>query len=48
MYATGQGVSQNDAAAFTWYRRAAEQGDALGQLQLGVITGWAGASRRTT
>ena len=39
VYATGQGVAQNDAAAFMWYRRAAERGDALGQLQLGLMYG---------
>ena len=35
-YELGQGVPQDDAAAVSWYRRAAEQGDSLGQLNLGV------------
>ena len=37
MYATGEGVPQNDAEAVRWYQMAAEQGDADAQLNLGVM-----------
>lgn len=37
MYASGDGVPQNDAEAVTWYRKAAEQGDATAQNNLGVM-----------
>jgi len=37
MYLTGQGVPQDDAEAVKWYRLAAEQGDAAGQVGLGVM-----------
>jgi TPR repeat protein len=37
MYATGEGVPQDDAEAVKWYRLAAEQGDALAQSNLGVM-----------
>ncbi len=37
MYSNGQGVSQDYAEAFRWYRRAAEQGNALGQISLGIM-----------
>ncbi|KAG0233564.1 hypothetical protein BGW42_007399 [Actinomortierella wolfii] len=33
----GQGMPQNDVEAVTWFRLAAEQGDADGQVQLGVM-----------
>jgi TPR repeat protein len=35
MYATGQGVVQDDAEAVRWYGLAAEQGHALAQYNLG-------------
>ena len=35
MYATGQGVPQNDAEAVKWYRLAADQGHASAQNLLG-------------
>lgn len=35
MYEAGQGVNQDYAEAFRWYRRAAEQGEAIGQNNLG-------------
>jgi len=35
MYAKGLGVSQDDREAVKWYRKAAEQGDALAQYNLG-------------
>jgi hypothetical protein len=35
MYATGQGVPQDDAEAVRWYALAAEQGHALAQYNLG-------------
>ena len=35
MYATGQGVPQDDREAVKWYRMAAEQGDAYAQYNLG-------------
>jgi TPR repeat protein len=36
MYGKGQGVTQNYAESVKWYRLAAEQGDAGGQLNLGI------------
>ena len=35
MYATGNGVQQDDTEAVKWYRKAAEQGDADAQFNLG-------------
>ena len=35
MYATGEGVHEDDAEAARWYRRAAEQGNAEAQFHLG-------------
>jgi Sel1 repeat len=37
MYDNGQGVPRNDAQAIKWYRKAAEQGDAVAQFNLGVM-----------
>ncbi len=37
MYRKGQGVSQDDKQAVKWYRKAAEQGFAAAQGNLGVI-----------
>ena len=37
MYESGQGVPQDYAEAVKWYRMAAEQGNALGQTNLGVM-----------
>ena len=37
MYANGQGVPQDYAEAVKWYRKAAEQGDATAQSNLGVM-----------
>jgi hypothetical protein len=34
MYENGRGVAKNDAEAAKWYRKAAEQGNALGQENL--------------
>jgi TPR repeat protein len=34
-YAKGRGVPQDDAEAVKWYRKAAEQGDANAQYNLG-------------
>jgi hypothetical protein len=36
LYANGQGVPQNYEMAGQWYRRAAQQGDAVAQFNLGV------------
>jgi uncharacterized protein len=36
MYKRGDGVTQDDAEALKWYRKAAEQGDAVAQYNLGV------------
>ena len=36
MYATGEGVPQDDAEAARWYRLAAEQGNADAQYDLGL------------
>jgi TPR repeat protein len=37
MYATGQGVEQDPAAAAEWYRRAAMQDDMLAQVRLALL-----------
>ena len=37
MYATGQGVPENDAEAVRWYRLAAEQGNAIAQFNLALM-----------
>jgi hypothetical protein len=37
MYATGQGVQQDNAAAALWFRKAAEQGYAFAQSNLGTL-----------
>jgi uncharacterized protein len=36
MYADGRGVTQDDGQAVSWFRKAAEQGDAVAQNNLGV------------
>jgi TPR repeat protein len=35
MYERGLGVEQDYAEVITWYRRAADQGDAVSQFNLG-------------
>ena len=35
LYAQGEGVRRDPAMAATWYRRSAERGDPIGQLNLG-------------
>jgi TPR repeat protein len=37
MYDNGRGVARDYAAAMSWYRKAAEQGDAAAQAGLGVM-----------
>jgi TPR repeat protein len=37
MYKSGQGVDQSDATAVEWYRKAADQGHAEAQYNLGVM-----------
>ncbi len=37
MYANGEGVAQDDAAAVKWFRMAAEQGYANAQFNLGLM-----------
>ena len=37
MYAQGQGVKQDYTKATSWYRKAAEQGDAGAQFNLGCM-----------
>jgi len=37
MYANGEGVIQDYKQAVKWYRKAAEQGDATAQYNLGVM-----------
>ena len=34
MYAAGRGVARDDTEAVAWYRKAAEQGNALAQQNL--------------
>ena len=36
MYERGQGVGRNYSEAVNWYRKSAEQGNALGQYNLGL------------
>ena len=38
-YQMGKGVSKNNELGYEWYRRAAEQGDAYGQFNLGLAYG---------
>jgi len=35
MYRLGEGVEKDSIQAFLWYQKAAEQGDAFGQYNLG-------------
>src|SRR5467141_112692 len=37
MYASGQGVPQDDATAVTWFRKATDQGNAAAQTYLGLM-----------
>jgi TPR repeat protein len=37
MYRRGEGVTQDDALALTWYRKAAENGYASAQSNLGFM-----------
>ena len=37
MYGKGQGVRQDYAEAFRWYRKAAEQGNIKAQFNLGAM-----------
>ena len=37
MYTTGQGVQPDNAAAALWFRKAADQGDAVAQSNLGTL-----------
>ena len=37
MYDNGEGVPENDAEAVKWYRKAADQGYAQAQFNLGVM-----------
>ena len=37
MYCNGQGVAQDYSAAMKWYRMAADQGDSIAQVNLGVM-----------
>ena len=39
MYAEGHGVSQDYKEAVKWFRKAAEQGEALAQYDLGFMYG---------
>ncbi|CAK0761840.1 conserved hypothetical protein [Gammaproteobacteria bacterium] len=37
MYRDGRGIAQDDQEAVNWYRKAAEQGDADAQFNLGIM-----------
>ena len=37
MYDQGEGIPENDAEAVKWYRKAAEQGDAIAQFSLSYM-----------
>ena len=47
MYWNSRGVSQNDSSAVNWYRKAAEQGSADAQHELGLAYALGRGSRRT-
>ena len=38
LYMQGQGVRRDPGRALSWYKRAAEQGDAVGQMNLGDLS----------
>ena len=40
MYYSGKGVPQDNLQAVKWYRKAAEQRNALAQNELGNVAGW--------
>jgi TPR repeat protein len=46
MYVRGAGVTQDYAQAVIWFRKAAEQGDAVAQNNLGVMYANAKGVRR--
>ena len=48
MYFKGQGVPQDDAEAAKWYRKAADQGDAVARTTSASCTTTGGASPRIT
>ena len=48
MYATGEGVPEDDTEAVRWYRLAAEQGHASAQTILGLKYATGQGARRTT
>jgi TPR repeat protein len=37
MYEKGQGVPKDDAQAAIWYRKAADAGDGVGMMNVGVM-----------
>ena len=37
MYANGQGIPKDEYEAVKWFRKAAEQGDATAQFNLGIM-----------
>jgi TPR repeat protein len=47
MYASGNGLQKNEEQALSWYRKAADAGDARGMTKLGVayLVGLAGLSK---
>ena len=47
MYGNGKGVPQDYAEAVKWYRKAAEQGDALAQVNMGIVYHKGQVYRRT-
>ena len=40
LYDQGEGARRDSATAATWYRRSAERGDSVGQLNLGDMYSW--------
>ncbi len=46
MYDNGEGVPENDAEAVKWYRKAADQGNAEAQSNLGLCMPMAKVSQR--
>jgi hypothetical protein len=41
MYQRGEGVARDDVVAMKWFTKSAEQGDAVGEFDLGVVY-WSG------
>jgi len=47
LYARDEGVAQDDKQAAFWFRKAADQGEAMAQFNLGLSISTEQADRRT-